>query len=51
MVETNIVEGPVERVTCKETVGAMQKMKSGKATGPPEVRVEMIVANVEIGQK
>ena len=31
-----------------EIVEAMQKMKSGKATGPSEVSVEMIVASGEI---
>ena len=30
---------------------AMQTMKSGKAIGPSEVSVEMIVANGEIGVK
>ena len=33
MVETDVVEGPVEKVACNEIVKAMQKMKSGKATG------------------
>ena len=51
MVETDIVEGPVEKVARNEIVEAMQRMKSGKATGPPEVNVEMIVASGEIGVK
>ena len=34
-----------------EVVEAMQKMKSGKATGPSEVGVEMIVASSKIGVK
>ena len=51
MVETDVVEGPVEKVAHNEIVEAMQRMKSGKATGPSEVRVEMIVANGEIGVK
>ena len=51
MVETNVVEAPVEKVTCKEIVDAIQKMKSGKATGPFEVNVKMIVASGEIGVK
>ena len=29
----------------------MQKMKSGKATGPSEVSAEMIVASGEVGMK
>ena len=51
MVETDIVEGPVEKVACNEIVEAMQKMRSRKATGPSEVSVEMIVASGEIGIK
>ena len=38
MVETDEVGGPVEKLTCNETVEAMQKMKLGKATSPSEVR-------------
>ena len=34
MVKTDVVEGPVEKVACNEIAEAMQKMKSGKATGP-----------------
>ena len=34
-----------------EIVKAMQRMKSGKATGPSEVIVEMIIASGEIGLK
>ena len=51
MVETDVVAGPVEKVAWNEIVEAMQKMKSGKATGPSEVRVEMIVASGKIGIK
>ena len=51
MVETDVVEGPVEKVACNEIVEAIQRMKSGKAIGPFEVDVEMIVANGEIGVK
>ena len=47
--ETDIVEGPVEKVARNEIVKAMQKMKSGKATGPFEESVKMIVASGEIG--
>ena len=48
MVETDVVEGQVETVARNEIVEAMQKMKSGKATGPSEVSVEMIVASGKI---
>ena len=51
MVETDLVEAPVEKVVCDEIVEAMQSMKSGKATGTSEVNVEMIVARGEIGVK
>ena len=40
-----LVEGPVEKVACNEIVETMQKIKPGKATGPSEVSVEMIVAS------
>ena len=32
MVDTDVLKGPAKRVTGKETVKAMQKMKSGKST-------------------
>ena len=51
MVEINAVEGPIERITREEVVEAMRRMKSGKATGPSEVSVEMIIASGEIGIK
>ena len=51
MVETAVVEGPVEQVACYEIVEAIRKMKSGKATGTSEVNEEMIVASGEIGIK
>ena len=51
MVETDVVEGPVEKVACNEIVEAMQKMKSGKATGPSEVSMKMIVESDEIQVK
>ena len=41
----------MEKVARNETVEAMQKMKSGKATGPSEVNVKMIVASGEIEVK
>ena len=49
MVETDLVEEPVEKVACNEIVEAIQSMKSGKTTGPSEVSVEMIVASGKIG--
>ena len=51
MVETDVVEGPVEKLARNEIVEAIQSMKSGKATGPSGVSVEMIVASGEIGAK
>ena len=41
----------MEKVVRNEIVQAMQRMKSGKATGTSEVSVEMIVASCEIGVK
>ena len=41
MVETDVVEGPVEKVARNEIVKAMQKIKIAKATGPSQVCVEM----------
>ena len=51
MVETDVVKGPMEKVARNEIVEVTQKIKSGKATGPSEVSVEMIVASREIGVK
>ena len=51
MVESDVVEGPVEKVARNEIVEAIQRMESEKATGPSEVSVEMIVASGEIGVK
>ena len=51
MVETDVVEGPVEKVARNQIVEAIQSMKLGKATGTSEVSVEMIVASGEIGVK
>ena len=50
-VETDVVKGLVEKVACNEIVEAMQKMKSGKATEPSEVSVEMIIASGKIAVK
>ena len=44
--EIDVVEGPVEKVARNEIVEAMQRMKSGKATGLSEVS-EMIVVSGE----
>ena len=41
----------MEKVARNKIVEAMQKMKSGKATGPSEVSLEIIVASGEIGIK
>ena len=51
MVETDTVEWPVEKVAYNEIVEALQKIKSGKATGTTEVSVEMIIAIGEIWVK
>ena len=51
MVEKDVVERPVEKVARNEIVEAIQRMKSGKATAPSEVNVEMTVASGKIGVK
>ena len=51
MVETDLVEGPVEKVARNEIVKAIQSVISGKATETSEVSLEMIVACGEIGVK
>ena len=51
IVETDLVEGPVEKVDRNEIMEAMQSMKLGKATGTSEISVEMIVASGDIGVK
>ena len=51
MMKTDVVEGPVEKVVCNEILKAMQRMKLGKATGPFDISVEMIVTSGEIGVK
>ena len=48
-VKTELVEGPVERISREEVVKAIREMKAGKAAGPSEVSVEMIEASGEIG--
>ena len=51
MVEIDLVEGPGEKVARNEIVETIQSMKSGKATGPSEVSVKMIVASAKSGLK
>ena len=51
MVETDVIEGRMEKITRKEIVKVIQKRKSEMATGPSEVSVEIIVASGEIGVK
>ena len=51
MVETDLVEGPVEKVARNEIVEAIQSMKSRKATRPSEVSVKMIITSGKIGVK
>ena len=50
-VETDIRDGPVERLTRKEIVEAMQKIKSEKAAGLSGITVGTIMASGEIGTK
>ena len=45
MVEVDMVEGPVEGVTDEEVMEAMNKMKLGKAAGPSEVSMDMVIAD------
>ena len=48
VVETDMLEGSVEEVTY-EVMKAMNKMKLGKAAGPSEVNVDMIMASGKFG--
>ena len=45
MVEADMVEGPVEGVTYEKVMKAMNKMKLGKAAGPSEVNMDMIISS------
>ena len=45
MAEAAMVEGPVEGVIYEEVMKAMNKMKSGKAAGPSEVNMDMIISS------
>ena len=49
MVEVDMVEGTVEGVTDEEVMEAMNKMKLGKAAGPSEVNMDMIIASGTFG--
>ena len=49
MVEADMVEGPVERVTDEEVMEAMNKMKLGKAAGPSDIITDMIIASGKFG--
>ena len=49
MVQANMVEGPVEGVTDKKVMEAINKMKMGKAAGPSEVNMDMIIASGKLG--
>ena len=48
---TDEVEGQVQKVAHNEIVEAIQKMTSGKATEPFEVRLKMLVASDKIQVK
>ena len=50
-VDAAMVEGPVEKVSCKEVREAIRKMKQGKAAGLSEVATEMIVAGGRIAEE
>ena len=45
MANADMVEGPVEEVTYEEVMEAMNKMKLGKAAGPSEVNMDIIMAS------
>ena len=49
MVKVNMVKGPVEGVTDEEVMEAMNKMKLGKAAGPSEVNMDIIIASGTFG--
>ena len=49
MAEADMVGGPVEEVTYEEVIKAINKMKLGKAAGPSEVNMDMIMASGKFG--
>ena len=48
-VEGDAVEGPAVCVSREEMLQALNEMKTGKATGPSGVSVELIAANGGVG--
>ena len=51
IINVDVVEGSIEKVTVEEMMTALRKMKSGKATGQSEVDSEMIIAFGDTGIK
>ena len=49
MAEADMVEGPIEEVTYEEVIKAMNMMKLGKAAGPSELNMDMIMASGKFG--
>ena len=49
MANADMVEELVEEVTYEEVIKAINKMKLGKATGPSEVNMNMIMASGKFG--
>ena len=49
MAKADTVEGPVEEVTYEEVMEAMNRMKMGKAPGPSEVNMDMIMTSGKFG--
>ena len=49
MAKAYMFEGPVEEVTYEEVIKVMNKMKLGKAAGPSEVNMGMIMASGKFG--
>ena len=49
MAKADMVERPVEEVTYEEVIKAMNIMKLGKAAGPSEVNMDMIMASGKFG--
>ena len=48
MAKADMLAGPVEEVTYEEVVKAVNKMKLGKAAGPSEVNMDMIMASGKV---
>ena len=49
MAKADMVERPVAEVTYEEVMEAMNKIKLGKAAGPSEVNMNMIMASGKFG--